>query len=314
MSDGQPEQPKAPLTRRTDKAEALLRRPIEERIAHVNRKVWIPYAEGDHAVQKIQAVVDHPRQKRMPCVLVPAASNNGKSTVLERAREKNPPTFDEKGLELTMPIAEISAPPSAEEDEYFERIIGVFDVPYNPGDRLKQHRYQAMTLLERYKVRAMFIDEFNLIAEGTPSAQRKFLSRIRIMSADLEMAIVGAGTRESINFLNMDPQFASRFEIAPLPKWTSEKRTRSLLASLERDLPFPDDSHLAKKGTLFDRILEESEGTIGDLIEIAKRLACHALREGKPKIIVDMFEKIGWVRRSRRVVEANRALDGKKTI
>lgn len=302
---------KAPIPRLTAKAEALLKQPIENRVSHVKRKVWIPYAEGDHAVRKIREVIEHPRQQRMPSILVPAVSNNGKSTVLERVGDMHPAILDANGIELRIPIIGISAPPSAEEDEFFERIINRFDVPYNPADRMKQHRYQAMTLLENYKVQTLFVDEFNLIAEGTVSAQRKFLSRIRIMSADLQMSIVGAGTRESINFLNMDPQFASRFEITPLPKWIDDKRTRSLLASYERDLPFPESSQLGK-GTLFERILEESEGTIGDLVKISQALAIHALHNGKAKITAEMLKDIGWIRRSSRVVQANRALDGKK--
>src|SRR2546423_1765777 len=68
--------------------------------------------------------------------------------------------------------------------------------------------------------RMLIIDEIHHVLAGSLLQQHNFLNTIKHLSNELQIPIVGVGTREAFNALQTDPQLANRFEPVFLPRWT----------------------------------------------------------------------------------------------
>src|ERR1700741_664230 len=58
------------------KTRELLDRPMEERIAHIQKDSWIPYSQANKILQQLEDLLKHPKCDRMPNLAVTAQTNN----------------------------------------------------------------------------------------------------------------------------------------------------------------------------------------------------------------------------------------------
>jgi hypothetical protein len=49
------------------KTRELLDKPIEERIAHIQKDSWIPYSQANKILQQLEDLLQHPKCDRMLC-------------------------------------------------------------------------------------------------------------------------------------------------------------------------------------------------------------------------------------------------------
>src|ERR1700756_3754922 len=61
------------------KTRELLERPMEERIAHIQKDSWIPYSQANRILQQLEDLLHHPKCDRMPNLAISAQTNNGKT-------------------------------------------------------------------------------------------------------------------------------------------------------------------------------------------------------------------------------------------
>jgi len=113
-----------------------------------------------------------------------------------------------------------------------------------------------------------------------------------------------AGIPEGLNALQIDGQIANRFEPVFLPKWRPGEEFDRLLLSMETVLPLKRRSTLAG-ATISRRIIEESEGLIGEMMRLIRLLAIQAIRDGSEQITADALaperlRQLRWRRPSER--------------
>src|SRR4029077_14517868 len=65
------------------KTHELLDRPIEERIAHIQKDSWIPYSQANKVLQQLEDLLKHPKCDRMPNLAICAQTNNGKTRLIK---------------------------------------------------------------------------------------------------------------------------------------------------------------------------------------------------------------------------------------
>ena len=65
----------------------------------------------------------------------------------------------------------------------------------------------------------LIIDEFHSLLVGTPRLQRQVMNATKMLCNELQIPIVGVGTKDAIRVLHTYPQHASRFDVAELPTW-----------------------------------------------------------------------------------------------
>jgi hypothetical protein len=65
------------------KTRELLDRPMEERVAHIQKDSWIPYSQASRILQHLEDLLNHPRCDRMPNLAISAQTNNGKTRLMK---------------------------------------------------------------------------------------------------------------------------------------------------------------------------------------------------------------------------------------
>jgi Bacterial TniB protein len=67
------------------KTRELLDRPMEERIAHIQKDSWIPYSQAYRILQQLQDLLHHPKCDRIPNLAISAQTNNGKTRLMKHS-------------------------------------------------------------------------------------------------------------------------------------------------------------------------------------------------------------------------------------
>jgi type II secretory pathway predicted ATPase ExeA len=155
-------------------------------------------------------------------------------------------------------------------------------------------QFQAIKLMREVGLRMLIIDEVQHILAGNLTRQRTFLNVIKFLGNELEIPIVGVGTKDAFRALQTDTQLANRFDHAKLPRWKNGDNFIRLLMTFEQMLPLRKPSMLDEP-SLADRIYSMSEGYIGEISRLLVEAAVAAVKTGKEAIDKRLLESIGWV-------------------
>ena len=201
----------------------------QERIEFLDEPRWVGYAVANQIIENLVSLMNKPKRPRMFNLLVVGDSNNGKTTLIRHFYDLYGSPFVDSQSDGVRPIILAEAPPSANEKELYISLLERFYVPYRPTDSVAKLRYQTIHLFREYKVKMLIIDEFHSLLVGTPRLQRQVMNAIKMLCNELQIPIVGVGTKDAIRVLHTDPQHASRFDVAELPTWKLDKDFQKLL-------------------------------------------------------------------------------------
>jgi hypothetical protein len=276
----------------TERARQALALSVQERENYMNRDHWIGYACADGILDNLEKLLQGPRVERMPCRMIYGATNNGKSRIVKKFKKAHLSYETEEGL--VVPVVLIKDIGEASVRGLYNNIIDEFGFPNNPSDQPEKLEFRAYKLLVHYKTRILMLDEFNAIAQDTPVRQRRFMEKLRVLSNNLKISVVGAGTDEAFNATRQNKQFSNRFKPLPVDIWSEGDQWTAFLMAIEQLLPLPEPSYIYDDR--FARlILAQSEGTLGDALTLIREMASYAMNANKNNITPDMIAQIGWV-------------------
>lgn len=282
--------------------------PVEERVAFMHRDRWIMYDRARAILQNMDRLLHQPPSIRPPCMMVLAAPNNGKSHLIRRFNEKNPPFDDPTDGTVHIPVLLIEELHKPDERSLYNRIIDSMGFPNRPTDPVAKLEYRAHRILIHFHVRVLLIDDFHHLAKGSPSRQRQMLDVLKTMSTRSKISIIGAGMTDAYNMLQLDPHLSTRFTPAPLPAWDMGDSWCGLLATFESFIPLPEPSNLSDPAAA-NRILAESDRVIGDAWDLIKLMGLHAIETGASRMDTNMIAQVGWIRPSDRVRAAQEQIN-----
>jgi len=283
----------------SEKAAAYLLRPNAERIAYIRSPRWIGYDKAKDIVDRLESLLTHPKSHRMPNLLVVGDTNNGKTMLVKRFCAKHPPDDNKDGDNAMVPVLFVQAPPVPDEGRFYNGILELLFAPYKPSDRTDRKQFQAIKLMRAVGLRMLVIDEIHHILAGNLTRQKIFLNVIKFLGNELEIPIVGVGTRDAFRAIQTDLQLANRFEHAVLPRWKNDDDYIRLLMTFERMIPLRNPSYL-DDSALADRIYAMSEGFLGEISDLLVAAAVHAVSTGKEAIDRKVLESIDWAAPSKR--------------
>ncbi len=269
-----------------------------ERISFMEQPRWINYPAAQNIISVLKEAMDSPVHPRMKNFLIVGEPFNGKTTLVQKFYDLFGTSYIDENSNPVKPILLTESPPKANEKELYISILERFFVPYRYGDPCTKLRYQVLHLFRSCKIRMLILDEFHSLLEGTGRQQREIMNCLKFLCNELNIPIVGVGTRSAVRALHTDPQHASRFDVIPLPLWKQDKKFQSLLKGFERILP------LRKPSDLFDSrpaglLFSISGGNIGDLHHVLKECAKEAIMTGEEHISMKIIEgKRKWQRPS----------------
>jgi len=284
---------------------AALDLPLEARIERLRSPFWIGYTRARQLLAKLDDLFTHPKTHRMPGLLIIGESNAGKTMLANRFAQLHPADDHPEGDAVRVPLLLIQAPPGPNENRFYNTILEALFVPYRPREQLAQKQFQVLRLLKQVGLRMLLIDEIHNLITGPVSKQRQFLNVLKYLSNDLQIPLVGLGTKEALRAIQADPQLANRFEPAVLPRWQLDRDFLKLLASFEQVLPLREPSRLIEK-PLARQLLTLSEGNLGELSVLLRAAAIYAVKSGTERIDARALAAIDWVPPSERRRQAER--------
>ncbi len=126
------------------------------------------------------------------------------------------------------------------------------------------------------------------------------MNALKNLMNELKRPLVLVGTKDALIATETDYQISSRFPPQILSTWTFDKNYLSFLHAYEKTLPLRKPSDLVKQKDLIVKILEYSEGYLGEIVAILKELAVLAIKTGKESIDVSLFKELDWIPPSKR--------------
>jgi Bacterial TniB protein len=120
------------LSHLTPAAAELLQAPQDARIRAILGERWVQYARATQMLRVLDLLLDHPRTTGMPSIAVYGDSGMGKTMIMQRFRDQNPPLFDSQaGVEPTRVLAlQLAGKPG--ERRLYAQILTALGVPQNP--------------------------------------------------------------------------------------------------------------------------------------------------------------------------------------
>jgi len=288
-------------------ARGALDLPTAERIERIRRPRWIGYTRAMQLLDKLDDLLTHPKTHRMPNLLIVGDTNAGKTMLANRFVQLHGADTTLAGEAVIVPVLAIQAPPGPDEGRFYNAILEALSTPYNPRERVAQKQIQVLRILKRIGLRMLIIDEVHNVLTGSVTKQRQFLNVLKYLGNDLQIALVGLGTKEALRAIQADPQLANRFEPAALPPWQLDREFQMLLASFEQVLPLRKPSRLANE-KIARKLLALSEGSLGELSVLLTSAAVYAVHSGAERINEKVLTAIDWVPPSERRRRAERLI------
>ncbi len=241
----------------------------------------------------------------MPNLLIVGDTNAGKTMLANRFVQLHPADDNPDGDAVIVPVLAVQAPPGPDENRFYNTILETLFAPYNPRERVAQKQVQVLRILKQIGLRMLIIDEVHNVLTGPVNKQRQFLNVLKYLGNDLQIPLVGLGTKEALRAIQADPQLANRFEPAALPRWRLNQEFQMLLASFERALPLREPSRLADE-QVARKLLVLSEGSLGELSVLLTAAAVYAVQSGAERIDAHVLAAIDWIPPSERRRQAER--------
>lgn len=270
-----------------------------ERIDKIRSPRWIGYPEARKIRARLEDLLTYPKSHRMPNLLIVGDTNNGKTMLVNRFCDDHPAEDNVEGEGVVVPVLYVQAPPTPDEGRFYNAILDKLFAMYRPSERVSQKQFQAMKLLRYVGVKMLIVDEIHQILAGHMTKQKTFLNVIKYIGNELQIPIVGVGTKDAFRAIQTDAQLANRFDPAQLPRWQSDKNFLRLLVSFERMLPLKNPSNLHDPA-LANPIMGMTEGYIGEVSRLLVNAAVAAVQSGKEQIDGKLLESLDWCPPSKR--------------
>lgn len=268
----------------------------EQRIQYVCTVKWIGYSHAKIILNKLNELLIYPVSHRMPYLLIVGDSNNGKSTILNKFVNENPPIYNKEIESVERKVVLIQAPPKPKEGLLFDKLLECVYVPYKSNESISIKEKIVKHVYKKLNVKIILIDEFHQSFMSPSLNHRQFLNVLKYLSNELNISLVCAGTREAFNVIQNDSQLVNRFEPKILPRWQFDNYNEflRLLASFEKILPLKEASKLIEN-SIAEKILIMSEGLIGEISKILELSTIKAIESGAEQITHEILDNIDFI-------------------
>lgn len=278
---------------------SLMKTDEDTRIEAVQKPKWIAYSRAKEAIEKLEDLLHYPKTHRMPNMLLIGHTNNGKTMLVKRFVKEHPAFDNPDGDSITIPVLTVQAPPVPDEARFYNNIMDSVYCPYRKSASVGEKQTLVLELCRDINLKMLIIDEAHHILAGPLNKQRQFLNVLKFLGNELKIPLVAVGTRDALRAMQTDQQMSNRFEPFALPRWTLDLEFLKLLATFEELLPLKKPSGLATV-EMAPKLLEMSEGIIGELATLLEKAAIYAIRTGGEQIDRRVLAAIDWVAPSQR--------------
>ena len=211
---------------------ALLAETDDRRVRAIRSRRWVLYPRAKQALDRLSALLDHPRGTRMPSVAIYGDSGMGKTMIMKRFRDEHPPSFNPLTGTLKTPVLAIEMTSRPDERRFYAELLTLLGAPQRARADIAQMEQLALRIMKAIGVQVLVIDEVHNILAGTYREQRIVLNTLRFLSNRLQISLVCFGVNEAREAISGDVQLARRFEQFTLSRWTANEQFETLAGGL----------------------------------------------------------------------------------
>jgi len=204
------------------------------------------------------------------------------------------PVLDPKEEGRVMPVVYVQAPPDGKAGALYSDILEAVSAPCTPTWQILRKQHQAMLMLTKLKTRILIVDELHHMLAGNIHDRSVFMNVLKHLSSELQICIVGIGTKEVLRAMHVDEQFASRFEPYRIERWEPDEEYLRFLVQICRHAKFTGTTKL--KGKAFVRRIHTlSKGLTGETWKLMCKLIEFAETNDFDQLDIDLVDKIDWI-------------------
>jgi hypothetical protein len=272
-----------------DRVAHILQHTDAQRIAYIDRDLWIGYGRAREAQARLQQILRSERRMRPDNLLIIGASNNGKTAIARRFHAQHVPPEEPAAEQSDIPVALIQAPNGPRISQLLTAIMTALGRDVRARRTTAQLRTEAYKAMRDVGLRLLLVDDLhNIKGAGVATV----LVELREIGSVTGVSLGCFATREIAYVLRQDEQLANRLEPLVLPRWRlDDPDYLRLLATFARHLPLRQRSDLTDPG-LAARILAMTDGLIGGIAGVLRRAAAEAVRTGRERIDAAMLDRI----------------------
>ena len=282
----------------TDFIEEMKNYSDEERMNFIYKDRFVLYPRAKDILKKMEELMNISDTIRPPSFLLVGPPNNGKTALVTHFYKMHEPYEDPEGIK--MPVIYLQAPHKPDVGMFYDSILEKVDLAFRKSDSLSTKFIKIKHYLKELKVKLVIIDEIHNILAGSKMKQREFMNALKNLMNELKRPFALVGTKDALIATETDYQISSRFPPQALLTWTYDKNYLSFLHAYEKTLPLKKQSNLVEQKNLTLKILEYSEGYLGEIVAILKELAVLAIKTGKERIDYSLFKELNWIPPSKR--------------
>ena len=272
-----------------ERAQQILGLSDAQRIAWIDRDLWIGYGRARDAQARLEQILHSERRMRPDNLLIIGASNNGKTAIAHRFHAQQTLPEDPAAERSRIPVALIQAPNGPRIPQLLTAIIAALGREVAARRTMAQLRNETYKAMRDVGLRLLLIDDLHNI-KGTGVAT--MLVELREIGSVTGVSLGCFATREIAYVLRQDEQLANRLEPFLLPRWrVDDPDYLRLLATFERHLPLRKRSGLTEPD-IAARILAMADGLIGGIAGLLRRAAANAVRTGHERIDAAILDRV----------------------
>jgi len=261
----------------------------DNRISLIQSDIWIGFPRAEQVLDRLQNLIEAPRQTRMPGLLVHGASGIGKTMIARNLSRRYAPEYDPMAGVTHTPLLLLQAPPAPDERRFYLHILAAVGAPATAiavrSQNVASLEVRVIALLRDLGLRMIMIDEVHNLLAGTHREQRRFLNVLRYLSNELEVSLVCFGVSEAVDAIRGDVQLARRLDEHHLPNWRDDSEFSNMIQTLIAAMPLEKKSNLKVKS--LRQILALTGGVTSRVFSLVKDLAIDAIRTGEECITDD---------------------------
>ncbi len=258
-------------------ARRLLALDDAQRIACIDRDLWIGYGRAQEAHQRLDRILRSERRMRLDNLLVVGASNNGKTAIARRFHARNILPEDASAERATIPVAFVQAPNDPRIVPLLANILQALGREPARRHTIVQLRSETYRAMQDVGLRLLLIDDLHNISG---SGIGPMLVDLRNLGSVTGVSLGCFATKEIAAIFRRDEQLANRFELLTLPRWQLDDMDYAkLLATFAQQLPLRRPSQLTDPG-MAQTILAAAGGLIGGIASLLRQAAVEAIRTG----------------------------------
>ena len=269
-------------------ARRLLRLDDAQRIACIDRDLWIGYGRAQQAHQRLDRILQSQRRMRPDNLLVIGASNNGKTAIARRFHARHVLPEDPAAEQATIPVAFVQAPNGPRVVPLLANILLSLGREPTRRHTIAQLRSETYRAMQDVGLRLLLIDDLHNISG---SGIGPILIDLRNMGSVTGVSLGCFATKDIATIFRRDEQLANRFELLTLPRWQLDDLDYAkLLATFAQQLPLRRASQLTDPD-LAQTILAAAGGLIGGIASLLRQAAVEAIRTGRECIDRSMIAR-----------------------